>query len=131
MRCRSRGPLPTFCNLRTDPVRRSPYGEDMTTLSQDLLNLSDFAWQRLRNRVEGMTDEEYLWEPFDGCWSVRKSEAGFVLERTHLPPEPEPFTTLAWRITHIVDILQEDRTATWFGHEPLAEDGQPPVPGSA
>lgn len=103
----------------------------MTTLSQDLLNLSDFAWQRLRNRVEGMTDEEYLWEPFDGCWSVRKSNAGFVLERTHLPPEPEPFTTLAWRITHIVDILQEDRTATWFGHQPLAEDGQPPVPGSA
>lgn len=103
----------------------------MTTLSQDLLDLSDFAWQRLRRRVEGLTDEEYLWEPFDGCWSIRKTEAGYVADGTPIPPEPAPFTTLAWRITHIVDILQEDRTATWFGHQPLAEDGQPPVPASA
>jgi DinB superfamily len=103
----------------------------MTTLSQDLLDLSDFAWQRLRNRVEGLTDEEYLWEPFDGCWSVRKTETGYVADGTPIPPEPAPFTTLAWRITHIVDILQEDRTATWFGHQPAAEDGQPPVPASA
>jgi hypothetical protein len=103
----------------------------MTTLSQDLLDLSDFAWQRLRSRVEGLTDEEYLWEPFDGCWSIRKTETGYVADGTPIPPEPAPFTTLAWRITHIVDILQEDRTATWFGHQPAAEDGQPPVPASA
>jgi hypothetical protein len=103
----------------------------MTTLSQDLLDLSDFAWQRLRNRVEGLTDEEYLWEPFDGCWSIRQTETGYIADGTPIPPEPAPFTTLAWRITHIVDILQEDRTATWFGHQPAAEDGQPPVPSSA
>jgi hypothetical protein len=101
------------------------------TTTQQLLDLSDFAWQRLRNRVTGLTDEEYFWEPFDGCWSVRKNDDGFAFERTALPPEPEPFTTVAWRITHIVDILQEDRTATWFGQQPAAEDGQPPVPGSA
>jgi hypothetical protein len=69
----------------------------MTTLTQNLLDLSDFAWQRLRGRV----------------------------------PDPAPFTTLAWRITHIVDILQEDRTATWFGQQPGTDDGQPPVPASA
>ncbi|RZU10604.1 ankyrin repeat protein [Kribbella rubisoli] len=103
----------------------------MTTLSQNLLDLSDFAWQRLRNRVEGLTDEEYLWEPFDGCWSIRTSDSGLVLERTKIPPEPEPFTTLAWRITHIIDILQEDRTATWFGSQVDPADGPPPVPGSA
>ncbi|MFC6160397.1 DinB family protein [Kribbella jiaozuonensis] len=103
----------------------------MTTLSQDLLDLSDFAWQRLRDRVEGLTDDEYLWEPFEGCWSIRKTETGYVADGSPFAPEPAPFTTLAWRITHIVDILQEDRTATWFGHQPLAEDGQPPVPASA
>jgi hypothetical protein len=103
----------------------------MTTLSQNLLDLSDFAWQRLRDRVQGLTDDEYFWEPFDGCWSIRKTEAGLVLERTQIPPEPAPFTTLAWRITHIVDILQEDRTATWFGNQPDPADGQPPVPASA
>ncbi|MEV5961344.1 DinB family protein [Kribbella sp. NPDC051952] len=103
----------------------------MTTLSQNLLDLSDFAWQRLRGRVEGLTDEEYLWEPFDGCWSIRKTDTGFAADWAWIPPEPAPFTTLAWRITHIVDILQEDRTATWFGHQPAPEDGQPPVPETA
>ncbi|WP_432874478.1 DinB family protein [Kribbella sp. CA-245084] len=103
----------------------------MTTLSQNLLDLSDFAWQRLRDRVQGLTDDEYFWEPFDGCWSVRKTEDGYVPDGSRIPPEPAPFTTLAWRITHIVDILQEDRTATWFGSQVAPADGQPPVPGSA
>ncbi|MFK4085149.1 DinB family protein [Kribbella sp. NPDC020789] len=103
----------------------------MTTTLENLLNLSDFAWERLRARVQGMTDGEYFWEPFDGCWSIRKTGDGFVADGSVIPPEPAPFTTLAWRITHIVDILQEDRTATWFGHEVDPADGQPPVPESA
>ena len=102
-----------------------------TTLKQNLLDLSDFAWQRLRGRVDGLTDEEYFWEPFDGCWSVRKTEAGFVADATSIPPEPAPFTTLAWRITHIVDMLQGARTATWFGHQPDPADGAPGVPETA
>ncbi len=102
----------------------------MTTTSENLLNLSDFAWGRLQARVQGLTDEEYFWEPFDGCWTIRKTGDGFVPDSSDIPPAPSPFTTLAWRITHIVDILQEDRTATWFGHEVNPADGQPPVPGS-
>ncbi|MFC0625125.1 DinB family protein [Kribbella deserti] len=104
----------------------------MTKLKENLLDLSDFAWQRLRPRVEGITDEEYFWEPFAGCWSVRKTPDGsFRADDDPIPPDPPPFTTLAWRITHIIDILQEERTATWFGHKPGADDGEPPVPGSA
>jgi hypothetical protein len=102
-----------------------------TTLKQNLLDLSDFAWQRLRDRVDGLTDEEYFWEPFDGCWTVRTTEAGFAADWAWIPPDPAPFTTVAWRITHIVDILQEERTATWLGHQPAADDGEPPVPESA
>jgi hypothetical protein len=120
-----------MADLRTDPVRRSSYGEEMTTLSQNLLDLSDFAWQRLRNRVEGMTDEEYFWEPFDGCWSVHKTDDGYAADWAWIPPAPPPFTTLAWRITHIADLLQAERTATWFGHEPGATDPAPEVPGAA
>jgi len=108
----------------------------MKTLTENLLDLSDFAWQRLRNRVDGLTDDEYFWEPFDGSWSVRKTadgfrHDGFGEDADRVPIEPPPFTTVAWRIAHIVDILQEDRTATWFGQEVAADDGQPPVPGSA
>lgn len=51
----------------------------------------DFAPKRLAGRVTGpvmdsgdgsdtevdsMTDEEYLWEPVSGCWSVRRRASG-------------------------------------------------------
>lgn len=101
----------------------------MTTLSQNLLDLSDFAWQRLRQRVAGLTDDEYFWEPFDGCWTIRRTDDGYLADASRIPPAPAPFTTLAWRITHLVDVLQAERTATWFGHP--ATDDPPPVPGSA
>jgi hypothetical protein len=108
----------------------------MRTLTENLLELSDFAWRRPRDRIDGLTDDQYFWEPFDGSWSVRQtadgfSHDGFSQDADRVPIEPPPFTTVAWRIAHIVDILQEDRTATWFGQEVAAADGQPPVPGSA
>jgi hypothetical protein len=100
----------------------------MTTLLQNLLDLSDFAWQRLRARVEGLTEEEYFWAPFDDCWTIRKVDGDYVADSSPIPPTPAPFTTLAWRITHIVDILQAERTATWFGL--TATDEPPSVSGS-
>ena len=114
----------------------------MTFLKADLLGLSDFAWQRLRTRLDGLTDEEYLWEPVPGCWSVRPTghppddgagvgAVGFRMDAAVLPPEPSPFTTAAWRIAHLVVVLQEERTATWVGVRPEPADGEPVVPGSA
>jgi len=102
-------------------------------LSQNLLDLSDFAWQRLQTRMEGLTDDEYFWEPFADCWNVFKTADGsFQADRSESPPDPPPFTTLAWRITHItIDVLQAERTATWFGLQSSPADGPPPVPGSA
>lgn len=76
-----------------------------------LLEQYDFALEWLINRLEGMTDEEYLWEPVDGCWSIRPREqtetklaygAGdWVLEYDAPDPEPPLFTTLAWRLNHL------------------------------
>ncbi|GGS95170.1 hypothetical protein GCM10010270_79010 [Streptomyces violaceus] len=65
----------------------------MTTPSRlsPLLEQFDFARERLTNRMTGpvmdsgdgtdakvdrMTDEEYLWEPVPGCWSVRRRMNG-------------------------------------------------------
>ncbi len=32
----------------------------------------DFHWQHLiRPRFDGLTDDEYFWEPVPGCWSIR------------------------------------------------------------
>jgi hypothetical protein len=64
--------------------------------------------------LRGLTDDEYRWEPVAGCWSVRPradqrtppnrwlpdGEAGLDLE--YPDPVPPPFTTIAWRMTHLI-----------------------------
>ncbi|MFD4228712.1 DinB family protein [Streptomyces sp. NPDC058545] len=99
-----------------------------------LLQQFDFARGRLADRMTGpvmdsgngtdvevasMTDEEYLWEPVPGCWSVRRRAAGPGPGATVLVgagdwgrdsaqpphPTPPPFTTLAWRLSHLSELL--------------------------
>jgi hypothetical protein len=37
----------------------------------------DWQWQeQLRPRFEGLSDEEYFWEPVAGCWSIRPAGQG-------------------------------------------------------
>lgn len=93
------------------------------SVKHELLALSRTAWNRLRARLDGLTDDEYLWEPVAGCWSIRPRDSGvFRPDLSGLPPDPPPFTTIAWRIAHITDILGQERNATWLGLEPEAPD---------
>ena len=76
-----------------------------------LLQQFDFALDRLVTRLDGMTDDEYRWEPVAGCWSIRErgtpagnrayGSGNLLLEVNVPPPTPEPFTTIAWRLTHL------------------------------
>jgi hypothetical protein len=76
-----------------------------------LLAQFDYAWERLTQRLEGLTDAEYFWEPVAGCWTVRPRAAcrtsamlggGAWVQELELPdPQPAPFTTIAWRVTHL------------------------------
>ncbi|HJU02699.1 MAG TPA: DinB family protein [Actinomycetes bacterium] len=37
----------------------------------------EFYWDvHLRPRLEGLGDEEYFWEPVEGCWSLRRAGDG-------------------------------------------------------
>jgi len=92
----------------------------MTTEQADLLSLSDYAWQRLSGRLEGLTDKEYLWEPVAGAWSLRPDADGvWRADRVLPPPDPEPVTTIAWRLAHLSDdVLAAERNATWIGLTP-------------
>jgi hypothetical protein len=101
-------------------------------IQQDLLDLADFGYGRLRHRLAGLTDEEYRWEPAPGCWSVRPASDGtYRLDGSPRPVDQAPLTTIAWRICHIIDLLADDRNATWIGLESVpAWDGEG-VPGSA
>lgn len=88
----------------TTPARLAP-----------LLEQYDFALDRLLTRIQGMTDQEYLWEPVDSCWSIRPrgetdtsmayGASDWVLEYDEPAPEPPPFTTIAWRLNHLASGL--------------------------
>jgi hypothetical protein len=63
------------------------------------------AYGRLRDRLEGLSDEEFFWEPVPGCWTVRADERGHWSADYPEPPHPEPppFTTIAWRLVHVAE----------------------------
>jgi DinB superfamily len=70
-------------------------------LAHSTVSLLDSLWPRVRGRLEGLTDHEYLWEPVPGCWSVRRQGDIWEIERENPPPDPPPLTTIAWRTWHI------------------------------
>ena len=103
-------------------------------VKRELVDLSDEVWRRTRTRLEGLSDEEYFWEPTPGCWTIRQRADGTWMADWPLPrPEPEPFTTIAWRLWHLIDMYGENRAPEWLdvpaqGH-PIGmddPDGAPP-----
>jgi hypothetical protein len=66
----------------------------------------DEVHHRLRERLVGLTDDEYLWEPVPGCWTIRRDGSGaWVADYAEPDPEPAPVTTIAWRLVHVADCL--------------------------
>src|SRR4051812_42070556 len=107
----------------------------MPGMKQELIDLSDEVWQRLRRRVDDLTDEEYLWEPAPGCWSIRPRPDGEWKLDWPLPrPDPAPFTTIAWRLWHVTDMYGEDRAPRWLDvppqGDPIGFDGNQSVPAT-
>jgi DinB family protein len=93
--------------------------------SKELIDQLDWHWgNHLRPRLDGLTDDEYLWEPVPGCWSVRpRAEAtspmatgpgDTVIDYAYPEPDPPPVTTIAWRIGHITLVFGQ-RAANHFG----------------
>ena len=107
-----------------------------------LLEQFDWGCLRLLNRMTGpeadsgngspvpvqpLTSDEYLWEPVPDSWSVRRHADGPGPGATWLvgagewgrdgyrdkEPYPPPFTTIAWRTSHLTEMLalRADHTA--------------------
>ena len=59
----------------------------------------------IRAIVEGLTDQEYFWEPVPGCWTVRRTERGtWAVDYPEPPhPIPAPLTTIGWRLAHVAE----------------------------
>lgn len=96
---------------------------DWTTTLADQL---DWHWtHQLRPRMDGLTDDEYRWEPVPDAWNVRPEGTGTApiqagtgpmrIDFAFPEPQPAPVTTIAWRIGHIVVGCLGARAHSHFG----------------
>lgn len=104
----------------------------------------EWHWQgQARPRLEGLTDEEYLWEPAPGTWTLRRREnpapetatyrAGsgeWLVDYGSPEPVPAPVTSIAWRVAHLVVGVFGARNHSHFGAPP-AEYGTWDYAGTA
>jgi hypothetical protein len=83
---------------------------------RELLEQLQWHWaNQLRPRLDGLTDDEYFWEPVDACWSIRPRRGGsFSCDWTPTEPSPPPVTTIAWRLAHISILVLGLRVAAHF-----------------
>ncbi len=96
--------------------------------NKELADQLDWQWQNhFRPRLDGLSDEEYFWEPVPGCWSIRPRSAAapvpdqdrygtgeFVIEYSFPEPAPPPVTTIAWRLAHVIVGCLGMRNASHF-----------------
>ena len=101
------------------------------SMQYELQQVSDECWGRTRGRLEGLTDDELLWEPAPGCWTVRPLADGtWIKDGSVESAAPPPFTTIAWRMIHLIGCYGSMRNSRWVGVEvplPPIEDALDPA----
>ena len=115
--------------MRTETVRMVGDDASMDWTTQ-LLEQLTFHWDhQVRPGLADLTDDEYLWEPVPGMWSIRpRAEARsamaagggeLVADFEYPEPTPPPVTTIAWRLAHVIVGLFGERNASHFGGPPM------------
>ena len=106
--------------------------ENESDARADIIALSDYAYQRTRNRLAGLTDDEYFWEPVPGCCTIRRTESGDYRADDADRPGTS-FTTIAWRLWHVIENYGGKRNTDWLGveREPGGFDKDDPAPATA
>lgn len=120
----------------------------------DIMGLSEYVYRRTRSRLAGLTDDEYFWEPVPGCFTLRRTGSGiYRADRARRPAavlrpdtgagagsgggaddgDQPPFTTIAWRLWHLIETYGGKRNPQWLGvrREPGGFEQDDPAPGSA
>lgn len=104
----------------------------MTTTTWNDLLLDQIQWHwtnQVRARLDGLTDDEYFWEPVPHTWSVRPAGTGtaplqagtgsMTIDFEIPEPDPAPVTTIAWRLGHVIVGILGGRNASHFGRAPV------------
>jgi DinB superfamily len=92
--------------------------------SAEVVDQLESHWtNRLRPRLDGLSDAEYFWRPVPECWTVSRRGttsapiswgAGEFRVDFGEPRSPEPVTTIAWRLAHLIVGFAE-MNGTHFG----------------
>jgi hypothetical protein len=92
-------------------------------------------------RLRGLTDDEYLWEPVPGSWSLRRpgqvrtnrtlGRGAVLMEYERPEPDPPPVRTIAWLIAHLVEMLVMRHDHTLGSHSLRVEDLEWPATADA
>lgn len=99
-----------------------------------VLTQIDYWWAALFwPRIQGLTDDEFDWEPEPGTWSLSRSAEG---DRFYEWPPGSPgqgealLTTVSWRLAHIGNGCLASRAKTFFDLGPGVDD-RGSFPGTA
>jgi hypothetical protein len=88
----------------------------MSELTTQLADQLDYHWtNQLRPRLQGLTDDEYFWQPVPDCWTVHPDGA---IDFIYPEPQPAPFTAIAWRLAHVIVGVFAMRNHSHFGGPP-------------
>ncbi|GIH26230.1 hypothetical protein Aph01nite_45400 [Acrocarpospora phusangensis] len=97
-----------------------------------LLDQLESSVEYARERMAGLTDGEYFWEPAEGAWSVRRrtdtsadnvfGKGEWVSDFALQEPVPPPVTTIAWRMAHLIMGFTLRWEWTFGGRERLFDD---------
>jgi DinB family protein len=64
----------------------------------------DGAYRLVRARVDGLSDDEFWWEPVADAWTIRPTRHGtWTADYEEPDPDPAPFTTIGWRLVHVAE----------------------------
>ena len=89
---------------------------DPKVRSVELLTTTYF-YDRLRARLDGLTDDEHLWFPVPDALTIDPGTTGPVARG-----RDGQVTTIAWRMAHIGDTLRAARNWDWLGRQPVLLD---------
>jgi uncharacterized damage-inducible protein DinB len=105
----------------------------MAVTKANIIALSDYVYQRTRNRLNGLTDTEYFWQPVADCWTIRRAGPDEYLMDYPDSPGAAPFTTIAWRLWHLAETYGGIRNPRWLGveREPTGFERTDPAPATA
>jgi hypothetical protein len=60
------------------------------------------AFARVRARLDGLSDDEFFWQPVADCWTIYQEPGGrWTYHYAEPEPRPAPVTTVGWQVVHL------------------------------